>query len=161
MVLNTDFDAEIMDAAKRYGLHPQLVTAVVMRESTGRTNAYRYEPGVWEWFKTNEHAKGLNKYRAAASYGLMQVLYATATDYGYVTDPEYLFLPKVGLDLGCRHLAEMIKWAKAIYHSHSQPTTVARATCTSQCPQALRRRRLPQLHAEDRRVTNGRHGVLL
>jgi soluble lytic murein transglycosylase len=112
MVLNTDFDAEIMDAAKRYGLHPQLVTAVVMRESTGRTNAYRYEPGVWEWFKTNEHAKGLNKYRAAASYGLMQVLYATATDYGYVTDPEYLFLPKVGLDLGCRHLAEMIKWAK-------------------------------------------------
>jgi soluble lytic murein transglycosylase-like protein len=49
---------------------------------------------VWEWFKTNEHAKGLNKYRAAASYGLMQVLYATATDYGYATDPEYLFLPE-------------------------------------------------------------------
>ena len=111
-MLTTDYEPEILDASRRYGLQPQLVTAVVLRESSGRTNAYHFEPGVWEWFQTNPHAKGLNKYRAAASYGLMQVLYATATDYGYVTDPEYLFLPKVGLDIGCRHLAELLKWAK-------------------------------------------------
>lgn len=110
--MKTDFDPEIADACRRYGLDIDLVSAVVMQESSGRTNAYRYEPGVWEWFKTNPKAAGLNKYRAAASYGLMQILYATATDYGFSTDPEYLFLPKTGLDLGCRHLAELLRWAK-------------------------------------------------
>jgi soluble lytic murein transglycosylase-like protein len=76
----------------------------------------------------------------------MQVLYATATDYGYVTDPEYLFLPKVGLDIGCRHLAELVRWAKGdiqkalgAYNGgkgnwdkrcpHSMPPTSITATC--------------------------------
>lgn len=110
----TDFDPEITIAARTHGLDSDLVTAVVMQESSGRTNAYRYEPGVWNWFKGNPRANGLNKYRAAASYGLMQCLYATATDYGFATEPEYLFLPKVGLDMGCRHLAAMLKRHKTL-----------------------------------------------
>ena len=108
----TDYQPEIEAAAKKYGLDPDLVTAVVVKESSGRTNAYRYEPDVWGWFKDNPKNQGFNKYRAAASYGLMQVLFATATDYGWSSDPEYFFLPKVGLDMGCRHLAELIRWAK-------------------------------------------------
>jgi soluble lytic murein transglycosylase-like protein len=105
----TDYAPEIAAAARQYSLDPLLVEAVVIQESSGRTNAYRYEPGVWRWFQGNPKAKGLNKYRAAASYGLMQMLFATATDYGFATEPEFLFFPKVNLDLGCKHLAKLIR----------------------------------------------------
>jgi soluble lytic murein transglycosylase-like protein len=110
--MGTEYGPEIRSAALQYGLDPALVTAVVLQESSGRTDAFRFEPGVWGWFAGNPKAAGLVPRRAASSYGLMQVLFATATDYGFSADPELLFIPRVGLDFGCRHLAELLKWAK-------------------------------------------------
>lgn len=105
-----EYEPEIAAAARNHGLDPQLVTAVVLQESAGKTDAFRYEPGVWTWFQGHPKAAGLSARRAASSYGLMQVLYATATDYGFNTEPEYLFIPRVGLDFGCYHLAHCLKW---------------------------------------------------
>lgn len=108
----TDYQPEIQAAARNYGLDPALVTAVVLQESSGKTHAYRFESSVGEWFKGNPKAAGLTPARFAASYGLMQILFATATDYGFAVEPEYLFIPKIGLDFGCKHLAALLKWAK-------------------------------------------------
>jgi soluble lytic murein transglycosylase-like protein len=106
-----DYEAEIAVAARNYGLDLLLVKAVVIRESGGATHAYRFEASVAGWFKGNPHTAGLIPARYASSYGLMQILYATATDYGFSAEPEYLFVPKIGLDFGCKHLAALLKWA--------------------------------------------------
>lgn len=107
----TEYRPEIVAAARAHGLPADLVEAIVVQESSGRADAFRFEPGVWAWFKANPLAAGLNARRAASSYGLMQILFATATDYGFRAEPEYLFLPKTNLDLGCRHFAMLLKWA--------------------------------------------------
>jgi soluble lytic murein transglycosylase-like protein len=107
----TNYRPEIIAAARAHGLPADLVEAIVLKESSGLADAFRFEPGVWVWFKANPLAAGLNARRAASSYGLMQILFATATDYGFRAEPEYLFLPKTNLDLGCRHFAALLKWA--------------------------------------------------
>jgi soluble lytic murein transglycosylase-like protein len=110
--MSNDYSAEVQIAAGRFGLEPDLVRAVISKESSGKTHAYRFEASVAEWFRSNPKAAGLIPARYAASYGLMQILYATATDYGFSAEPEYLFVPRIGLEFGCMHLAALVKWAK-------------------------------------------------
>lgn len=105
------FDDEVAAAALEHTLDPALVTAVVLTESSGRTHAYRYEPGYWlRYCAANPRFMHLNPRRIAASYGLMQVMYPTALDRGYpdTLDPEHLFVPRIGLEYGCRHLAFLL-----------------------------------------------------
>lgn len=109
--MHSDYQTEINAAARTYGLDPALVTAVVEQESSGRTHAYRFEASVARWFKDHPKTAGLVPARYAASYGLMQVLYATATDYGFSLQPEHLFVPAIGLSYGCKHLAALLKWS--------------------------------------------------
>ncbi len=72
-------------AAKRYGVERALVHAVIAAES-----AY------------NPHAVS-----RAGAIGLMQVMPATAADYG-VTDASALFDPKVNVNTGTRHLKRLL-----------------------------------------------------
>lgn len=109
----TKYRADIEAAAAAHGLDPDLVEAVVCVESSGKTHAYRYEPAFWRRYlaDTPEYADA-NPERVAASYGLMQVMYTTAKDHGFSpTDPEFLFVPRMGLDYGCRHLARCLAWS--------------------------------------------------
>lgn len=103
------YDSEVKISAKAFDLEPELVTAIVMVESAGRTNAYRYEPNFWLRYMANkpEYAGG-NPYRLSASYGLMQVMYATAHFHGFEACPEVLFQPAMGLTYGCKHLRKLL-----------------------------------------------------
>ena len=110
----TDYRQEIEAAAARFGLDPDLVEAIVLTESAGKTHAYRYEPQFWakylapkpEW--QHEHPE-----RVSASYGLMQVLYVVAKEVGFKQSaPEYLFVPDIGLEFGCRKLRQLLDWSK-------------------------------------------------
>jgi len=110
---STPYRREIQGAAHEHGLDPNLVEAVVICESAGRTDAFRFEPAFYarylqdrpEWQKQNPR-------RVASSYGLMQVMYTTAVDNGFTYDaPEYLFIPTVGLDMGCAILADLMEWS--------------------------------------------------
>jgi soluble lytic murein transglycosylase-like protein len=76
----------IEDTAKRYGLDKDLVHAVIAAESG-------YNP------------KAVSP---AGAIGLMQVMPATAADYG-VDSTEELFDPKVNLDTGSRHLKRLLR----------------------------------------------------
>jgi soluble lytic murein transglycosylase-like protein len=99
------FEDEVRAAAEAHGLDPKLVKAVCMVESSGRTNAYRYEPAFWlRYLAKNPAFQNQNPRRVSASYGLMQVMYPTAVQHGFKASPEMLFCPMVGLTSGCQHL---------------------------------------------------------
>jgi soluble lytic murein transglycosylase-like protein len=109
------YRAEVEVIASRHGLTPDLVQAVCMVESAGKTDAYRFEPDFWAtYIQNNPKYDGANPARVSASYGLMQVMFTTAVEHGMAPTepPEYLFVPIIGLDWGCRILAKRIAWAK-------------------------------------------------
>jgi len=110
----TAYRAEIETAAKAHALDPDLVEALVLVESAGQTHAYRYEPNFWvKYMAARPEWKGQNPKRVSASYGLMQVMFVVAVEVGYTArDPEHLFVPSIGLEYGCRKLAELLRWSQ-------------------------------------------------
>ena len=129
-----DYQLEIEAAASRFGLESWLVEAVVEAESARKTHAYRYEPRFWAKYlaKTPEWSQA-NPERVSASYGLMQIMYTTAREVGFTgTAPEYLFVPEIGLEFGCRKLRSLLDWSKgrvpqalAAYNGGKVANTVA------------------------------------
>jgi soluble lytic murein transglycosylase-like protein len=108
----TPYRALIEQIAKGHGIPPNLVEAVVLTESSGHADAFRFEEGFYrQYLRDNPAYKGLIPRRVSSSYGLMQPLYTTARQYGFQEQPEYLFLPNVNLHWGCLHLAHLLTWA--------------------------------------------------
>jgi soluble lytic murein transglycosylase-like protein len=96
-----------------HGLDANVVEAIVIAESSGQTDAFRYEPGFYRrYLETKPEYAGQNPRRIASSYGLMQVMFTTAQQYGFTDAPEALFLPETGLQYGCLHFARLLSWAK-------------------------------------------------
>lgn len=109
------YRAEVELIAQRHALTPDLVHAVCLVESSGLTNAYRPEPSFWDrYLKGKREWDGANPARVSASYGLMQVMFPVAVEHGMARTepPEYLFVPLIGLDYGCRVLAKRLEWAR-------------------------------------------------
>jgi soluble lytic murein transglycosylase-like protein len=109
------YRAEVELIANRHGLTPDLVHAICLVESAGLTNAYRIEPAFWErYLKGKPEWDGANPARVSASYGLMQVMFPVAVEHGMARTepPEYLFVPLIGLDYGCRVLVRRLEWAR-------------------------------------------------
>jgi soluble lytic murein transglycosylase-like protein len=99
------YDKTVNGLAHEHGLDPALVKAVILTESDGKTAAYRFEPGFWLRYMANEPEwVDTVPQRVSSSYGLMQVMYTTARQHGYVGEPEHLMVPDVGVRYGCRHL---------------------------------------------------------
>lgn len=108
------YRAETQAIADRHGLDPDLVTALVLQESSGKTHAYRYEPAYYTRYLAGKPEwDGAIPQRVSASYGLCQVMFPTAVAEGYPKGdpPEYLFVPTIGLEYGCKHLAGCLAWA--------------------------------------------------
>lgn len=110
----TAYRREIEKAAEAHHLDADLVEAVVLVESSGKTYAYRYEPAFFaRYLAYDEDYAGKNPERVSASYGLMQVMFPVAVEVGYAfEDPEHLFVPSIGLAIGCEKLAQLLAWAK-------------------------------------------------
>lgn len=109
---SSNYRAEIEVAASRYKLDPDLVEAVVRVESSGLTHAYRFEEGFYRrYLASNPAYDGANPRRVASSYGLMQVMFATAKEeLGFTDAPEYLFVPTIGLEAGCHFLSNLLAY---------------------------------------------------
>jgi soluble lytic murein transglycosylase-like protein len=106
----TPYRALIERTAKDYDLDPNLVEAVVIAESNACTDAFRHEPDFYtRYLKGKPEYDGINPRRISSSYGLMQVMYTTAQQYGFGELPELLFLPDVGLKFGCLHLRRVLQ----------------------------------------------------
>jgi soluble lytic murein transglycosylase-like protein len=106
------YTRDIEAAAREHGLDADLVMAVVITESAGCSDAFRFEKDFWFcYLEGKPQWKGMNPRRVSASYGLMQVMFPVAVELGYVGEPEGLFVPSVALDVGCMKLAELLKWS--------------------------------------------------
>jgi Soluble lytic murein transglycosylase and related regulatory proteins (some contain LysM/invasin domains) len=106
----TPYRPLIEKTATDFGLDCNLVEAVVIAESNGCTDAFRFESGFYDlYLKDKPEYATLLPRRASSSYGLMQVMYPTAREYGFGELPELLFLPDVGLKFGCMHLRKMLR----------------------------------------------------
>jgi soluble lytic murein transglycosylase-like protein len=104
------FRDEILKAAKRHNVDPDLIEAIVWQESSGYPSAYRFEPAYWERYcKNDDRFVGEEPRRIAASYGLMQLMYPTALGLGYTGTPEGLFEIPVNLDLGAKLVARLLQ----------------------------------------------------
>lgn len=113
MSSRTSYSPLISATANAHGLDPNFVEAVVIQESSGATDAFRFEPKFYaRYLAKNPAYAGQNPRRISSSYGLMQVMYVVAKELGFAGEPEELFVPMVGLEWGCRRLAVLMTWAK-------------------------------------------------
>ena len=73
-MIKFNYRAEVVTIAAKYGLDPDLVTAVCLVESDGMTHAYRYEPQFFlRYMAKDPKWKDAVPERVSASFGLMQV----------------------------------------------------------------------------------------
>lgn len=130
----TQFRPEIEIAAAQHGLDPDLIQAIVEQESSYRWFAYRFEPEFFaRYLKSNPMYAHRDPKEVSASFGLMQVLFTTAIEHGFAGKPWELFHPDVALDLGCRHLASLMTWARSLYTglAGGEQSAVTRAALAS------------------------------
>jgi soluble lytic murein transglycosylase-like protein len=108
----TDYRREILQAAREHGVDPNLVEAMVVVESSGRADAFRFEPNFWvKYLEKNPEYQGEIPRRVSSSYGLMQIMLPVARELGFKQQPEYLFVTTVNLYFGCKLLANLVKWS--------------------------------------------------
>lgn len=114
----TELEQLITDAAQRHALPPKLVHAVVQKESSGNPWSTRYEPGFYTRYIAGKNvvhprppcSQSTEATLMATSFGLMQVMGATARDLGF--DGTFLTAlcdPFTGLEYGCRYLRSLIQ----------------------------------------------------
>jgi soluble lytic murein transglycosylase-like protein len=84
------YGSDIQAAAWLYDVPEEWIKAVIQTESNGNPQAYRYEA------KLND-----------ASYGLMQLLFATAQGLGYEGAPAGLYDPHTNIMLGSQLLGQL------------------------------------------------------
>lgn len=104
---------EIYEASEKWNLDPVLVGAVVQVESNANRFAERQEPNYKWTFSIREYAERLGfdyhttEKAQGRSFGLMQIMYATALERGFEGYPGELFEVETNLEYGCKHLKLM------------------------------------------------------
>lgn len=100
--------------AKKHGLNPAVVWALINVESSCNTHAVRYEPN-WRWFvKPYELARDVGTTEETetimqkCSWGLMQVMGAVARELGWHGPMPKLCDPWHGIEYGCLKLKERL-----------------------------------------------------
>ncbi len=112
----------ILPAAAAHQLDPYLLGALVLQESKANPYALRVERGFWTrygaaiWRRARSTITAADDHWliypdvAAASYGLCQILYPVALEYGLSPDyPTELCDPTLNVDLGALILAKHIR----------------------------------------------------
>lgn len=117
-------EAEFLAVCKTHKIPSDILLGLIMTESSGRPTAMRYETGFSFVYKVPEFAKAMGHTEPTElnlqkfSYGLCQIMGATARWRGFTFHPMRLLEPLVGLTWGAYHLAELFKlyddWPSAV-----------------------------------------------
>jgi soluble lytic murein transglycosylase-like protein len=124
----TPYTGLIREYAAKYDLDPDLVEGLVLQESGGKADAFRFEPLFWERYKlaSKPEWKGKIARRWSSSYGLCQIMGVVAREEGFdLDDPELLFVPSTNLDFGCAHLRRLFDWADTFTEASERQRLVA------------------------------------
>ncbi len=104
----------IANLSHMHGLPVRLVKAIILTESSDNTWAVRYEPH-WRWFfSPKQWARRLKitdkteRSLQANSWGLMQIMGATARELGFTRPLVRLCEPMLGVEYGCRYLKKQL-----------------------------------------------------
>lgn len=105
----------IATVAGRHVLPVDLVAAMVLQESTFNRFAHRFEKDFYKRYVEGRDLDFVPRFclhitealDRATSWGLMQVMGATARQYGFRGWFTELCEPEVGLEFGCRYLADL------------------------------------------------------
>lgn len=117
---------ELIELAKKtageHGLDPALVCAVCEQESDWVPWAVRLEQGFFERYvshtvKNDDPQEAVNQ---AVSWGLMQVMGATARDVGLKGPISDMTYPSIGLEMGCRKLKSCLNYKLGNVHDALQ-----------------------------------------
>lgn len=98
-----------MQAPKK-GLEPNLVLAIIKRESDFQQYAMRYEPAFKYFWDPEGFSRKVRvsieteRIGQATSWGLMQIMGAVAREYYFTRPFGLLFEPETNIEYGCRHL---------------------------------------------------------
>ena len=105
----------INEIARKHGLNPELVAAIIITESAFETEAVRYESRWSYHLEVDKYAKALNiSYQTEFhlqkfSYGLMQVMGSVARECQYTGSLLKLCRPDLGVEYGCIHFAKYMR----------------------------------------------------
>ena len=106
--------ALITKISNQHRVDPALVAAIVSVESSGKTEATRYEKH-YRWLYKVTHFANLNKItketeekQQKMSWGLGQVMGAVAREYGFSGNLSELTKPEIGLQYCIKHLTHFI-----------------------------------------------------
>lgn len=129
MATRTAYTALIQQAAAHYGVDPTLLEALVLVESAGHADAFRFEPQYALRYHVAERFPQWPVRAVAASYGLCQIMYPTALALGYdpTIEPEQLFVPVTNLHYGAAQLRRCVDWAAGF--GQSEALTLQAALC--------------------------------
>lgn len=106
--MTSKYRLQIQSTAAHYQLDPLLLEAQVFEESADRADAFRYEPAFYERYRAGKLNWAPWGPLAACSYGLLQIIYATAVGEGFAGRPEALFDPVTNLLCGAHHLRTLL-----------------------------------------------------
>lgn len=99
--------------ARKYKIKKLILKAIAMTESSLNERAYRYEPAFWtRYMKGKPEWEGRDVAEVSASYGLMQLMFATATWLGFKGSGEDLYNPVVNIELGAKLLRKLLNKVK-------------------------------------------------
>lgn len=105
----------IIKSAEAFRIDCNLIRAVIMIESSGNPTAVRFE-SHWHLYNCPQaYSEKLGITREeeermqATSWGLMQVMGATARDLGLTDNIEMLNVPQIGVFYGCKKLKQLFQ----------------------------------------------------
>jgi len=105
------YDDIILENAKKTGITPYLIKAIIYCESYMVYNTNRYESHLRtaEWYTNLIPDEYKSNKLSYTSVGLMQILPGIAWLVGYKGPPEGLYDPKVNIYFGVKHLLNIIR----------------------------------------------------
>ena len=125
-----EFDEIIRRKALEHRLTYTLIKGMIAKESSFNPHAIKPEPGFFKAYLKNlktqvlrsksKHDDRWIKYPNifSCSYGLMQVLYSTALQFGFTGQyPSDLADPETGIEFGCKYLVSRFKYARGKFNS--------------------------------------------
>lgn len=114
-IINEIIDLEINRASQEYQVEKALIRAIIKQESKFRPYSVAYESHLpkAEWYLRNIPEIYKENKLSYCSFGLMQVLFGTATWLGYQGTPEGLQSIEENIKYGCKYL----RWLIAKYYN--------------------------------------------
>ncbi len=108
-VATPDFDKEFCLMGKKYHIRKLMLKAVATVESALDPKAYRFEKRFWEMYcANNPEWQDKVPEEVSASYGLMQIMYTTAHQWGFRRKPEDLYVPVFNIEIGTKVLRKFL-----------------------------------------------------